>query len=296
MSTLHADTEVIPRLVEWAERHESVQAMILTSTRAIPTARVDELSDYDVILVAGDIHGFVDQRDWLGDFGEVLVAYWDPIHPDAQSGLEICANVVQYCDGLKLDFTLWPVGQLQRIASADELPAELDAGYQVLVDNAHLTAGMPSPTGKAYIPVKPDASTYQRLINDFLSDAPYVAKCLRRGELLPAKWCLDYDMKYMYLLPMLEWLAEIEHGWSMPVGHLGKGLKSLLPSNTWTQLEKTYSSSSLEDNWVALFNTLELFRSVARQVGAYLGYVYPEVLHDRVSDYLQRFKQISPQS
>jgi hypothetical protein len=39
--------------------------------------------------------------------------------------------------------------------------------------------------------------TYQTLIQDFFSDAPYVAKCLWRDELLPAKWCLDYDMKYI---------------------------------------------------------------------------------------------------
>jgi aminoglycoside 6-adenylyltransferase len=85
------------------------------------------------------------------------------------------------------------------------------------------------PTGKAYVPAPPSLEAYQLLINDFLSDAPYVAKCLWRDEVLPAKWCLDCDMKHTYLRQMLEWRAEINHSWSVPVGNLGKGLKDFLP-------------------------------------------------------------------
>lgn len=69
----------IRHLSAWASaRHES-QAMPPTSTRAVPGETVDALSGYDVILVIRDIGPFVASRDWLSDFGDVLVAYWDPI-------------------------------------------------------------------------------------------------------------------------------------------------------------------------------------------------------------------------
>ncbi len=72
--------EVIQKLQEWAEHKPQVRAMLLTSTRANPNASIDIFSDYDVVLVLEDIHPFVEDRTWLQDFGQVLVAYWDPIH------------------------------------------------------------------------------------------------------------------------------------------------------------------------------------------------------------------------
>jgi aminoglycoside 6-adenylyltransferase len=276
---------VIHRLVDWATRYETVRAMLLTSTRAVPDAAPDAWSDYDVILVVDDIHPYVTDQGWIQDFGEVLVAYWDPIHPDPDTGLEKGGNVVQYADGLKVDFTLLPVPALERIVRAPELPAELDAGYLVLLDKDGLTAGMSWPTFRAYIPVRPDEATYQTLVNDFFVGVPYVAKCLLRDELLPAKWVLDYDMRHVYLRPMQEWRMECDHGWSVPAGSLGKGLKKRLPPDIWSELEATYAAANIEDNWDSLFRTIAFFRRIARDVGSHLGYAYPEDLDRRVTDF-----------
>ena len=286
----HPAYDAVSILLEWASTHDLVRAVLLTSTRAILGAPVDIFSDYDVILVVRDIHPFVSDRSWLEDFGQVLVAYWDPIHPDPLFGIEVCANVIQYCAGHKIDFTLWPVGLLQQLVAAPSLPAELDAGYRVLLDKDRLTDGMAAPTRKAYVPKPPTEEAYQLLINDFLSDAPYVAKCLWRGELLPAKWCLDYDMKHVYLRPLLEWRVEIDHNWSIPVGSLGKRLKKYLPSKTWADLERTYAGADMIENWIALERTLELFRRVANVVGASLSYSYPEELHARVVEYVEHIR------
>ena len=77
---------VIAKLIQWAEERDTFRAMLLTSTRAVPNATVDELSDYDVVLVVEDIHPFHEERSWLKDFGDVLVTYWDPIYPDPDYG------------------------------------------------------------------------------------------------------------------------------------------------------------------------------------------------------------------
>jgi aminoglycoside 6-adenylyltransferase len=270
----------------------SLRAALITSTRAIPNAAVDQLSDYDVILVVRDIHPYVTDRSWLEDFGEVLVVYWDPIQPDPIYGVERCANVTQYASGLKIDFTLWPTTLFEKIVAAPVLPPELDAGYQLLLDKDRLAEGMLPSTGRAFIPARPALADFQIWINDFLTDAPYVAKCLWRGDLLPAKWCLDYDMKHIYLLKMLEWRVEIDHNWSIPVRNLGKGLKKQLPPETWSALEQTFAGSDIGGNWQALDNTLALFRQVAIEVGASLGYEYPHELHQRVSDYVKQIKDL----
>jgi len=283
--------DVIRRLVQWAEQHDSIRAMLLTSTRAIPGAPGDTYSDYDVILVVEDIHPFFEERSWLAHFGEVLVAYWDPIYLDPDHSIEKTANVIQYEDGLKIDFTLWPVHLLRKIIQAPVLLAELDAGYRILMDKDHLTDGMQPPTYRAYIPAPPTKDVYQKTIEDFFSDAPYVAKCLLRGELFPTKWCLDYDMKHVYLRPLLEWRAEIDHGWSIPVGALGKGLKKRLPPELWSQLENTYAGADIAENWEALFRTMALFRQVAIEVGKELGYPYPHDLDQRVTSFVKDMQQ-----
>ncbi len=282
--------DVTSRLIQWAEQKNSIRAMLLTSTRAIPGAVVDVLSDYDVVLVVEDIHPFYEDRGWLHDFGNVLVAYWDPIYPDPDFGFEKFGNVTEYGDALKIDFILLPVELFQRIVRAPQLPAEYDAGYRILLDKDKLTAGMKPPTYRGYIPLQPSNDVYQKLINDFFSDVPYVAKCLWRDELLPAKWCLDYDMKHVHLRPMLEWKIGLETDWSVAVGSLGKGLKKRLSSDVWSQVENTYAGADIRENWTALYRTIDLFRQIAVEVGQRLGYTYPHELDQRVTEYAREIQ------
>ncbi len=278
--------EVLETIRQWASPRSEICAVLLTSTQAVPNVPVDILSDYDVILILEDIQLFVSDHTWLNDFGDVLIAYWDDIYSHPEFSDTVCGNVVQYVDGLKIDFTLWSVELFQKIIAAPELDAELDAGYKVLVDKDGLAATLKPPTFRAYIPKLPTLEAYHKHINDFLTDAPYVAKCLWRGELLPAKWALDYDMKQIYLRQVLEWYIGLKSNCSVPVGSLGKGLKKHLPTDIWATLEETYVGANLEDHWAALEKTLELFRHIATEVGLILAYDYPEQLHQGVKRYV----------
>ncbi len=290
MTKLQFDQDYLPEIIRWAASRSDIRAVLLTSTRAVPNAPVDLLSDYDVILIIEALEVYTADRSWLDDFVRVLVVYWDPVYPDPQYGIEMCANVTQYAGGLKIDFTLWPVELFRKIVAAPELTAELDAGYRVLLDKDDLTEGMLPATYKAYLPKRPTQAEYELHVNDFLSDAPYVAKCLWRGELLPVKWCLDYDMKLVYLRKMLEWRVGVEFDWAVPTGALGKGLKKQLPSYIWEQVERTFAGAGTADNWQALEKTMALFRQTAIEVGSHLGYPYPEALHRRIQDYIEQIR------
>ena len=288
----HDPRETVRSLIQWAGEKDAVRAVLLTSTRARPGASVDALSDYDAVLVVEDIRPFFEHRSWLGDFGEVLVAYWDPIEPEPDHGVDQTGNVVQYADGLKIDFRLWPVALLRRISAAPALPDKLDAGYVVLLAKDRFTDDLRPPTYMAYVPGRPDEEAYLTWVNDFFSDAPDVAKFLLRDELFPAKWCLDYDMKHVYLRRMLEWRMECDRGWSEPTDWLGKGLKKRLPPEIWEALEGTYAGADLEENWEALFRTMALFRRVGLEVADDLGYAYPRDLDERVAAYVRSMKDL----
>ena len=287
----HPD-EVEQSIIQWAESRDVIRAVLLTSTRAVPGARVDLLSDYDVILIVQSLEPFTEDRSWIDDFGDVLVVYWDPVYPDPVFGIDMTANVTQYVDGLKIDFTVQPVSLFQKMVGAPALPEELDAGYRILLDKDGLTESMSQPTFKAYIPKRPTRETYLTLINDFFSEAPYVAKCLWRDELLPAKWCLDFDMKHTYIRQLLEWRVEVNHGWSRSIGSLGKGLEKYLPADLWAEFEETFAGARLDENWQALEKIMIFFRRVAVEVGESLGFEYPQHVHERVSDYVEQIRKM----
>jgi aminoglycoside 6-adenylyltransferase len=277
--------------VRWGQEHEAVRAMLLTGSRANPSAAVDAWSDYDLLLVVKDIHPFTVDRSWLEGFGHVVVAYWDPIHPVPDfPAFEQVGNVVLFEDGLKIDLMLWPVELLQQAARSPALPAGLDLGYIVLLDKDRLTAGLSAPTYSAYILRPPSNEVFQKVVEDLFSDVPYVAKCLRRDELMPLKWCLDLDMKHNFLRQMLEWRMECDRAWSAPTGFLGRGLKKALPPEIWSQVESTYVGAGIEENWDALFRTLALFRQVAVEVAEQLGYGYPYDMDRRVVAYAQQVR------
>ena len=269
---------VLDQLTRWAGERDEVRSLIITSTRAIPDAHLDAHSDYDVILVVTTVRPLVEDTSWLSDFGDVLIAYWDPLRVDATTGAEEVSSIVNYTHGLKIDFSLWSYRAFTDITGGPDPNPELDAGYRVLVDKDRLTAGLPRPTFAAYIPVRPDEATYLRLITDFLIGVPYVAKSLLRGELLPAKWVLDFDMRFNYLVPMLEWRVECDYAWKLRTGPLGKGLHAHLPGGMWDELQHTFVDADPDKNWEALFAMVALFGRAAQEVAESLGHTYPDSL------------------
>jgi aminoglycoside 6-adenylyltransferase len=278
---------VIDRLVGWIQEQPAVRAGLITSTRAVPHLKTDELSDYDVILVVTNIEPYVEDRGWIETFGNVLVSYWDPIEIDDDTGAERSGNIIQYDDGLKIDFTLWSIDGLRHLTEQPVLPLELDAGYRVIADKDGLASKLPAPTYRGYRRYQPSEAEYQQLVNDFFVGPPYVAKCLIRNELLPAKWCLDYDMRFVYALPMLEWRAQCDADWSLSFGVNGKGLRRHLPEHLWTEFELTFAGGSIRENWDSLFGLMSIFGSVAREVAESLGYRYPDELDRRVTEFVR---------
>lgn len=263
--------------------------MLLTSSRSIPQAPTDLFSDYDIILALRDVQSFYGDRTWLEAFGPILVFYRDPLIFDR--GLARSAYVTQYENGLKIDFSLWPVELLKQVVADPKLPDEFDAGYQVLLDKDHLTDGLKPPTYAAYIPLPPTETEYQETVEVFFLEATYVAKLLWRDDIMAAKHILDELMKQEHLRPMLEWLIELEHQWSVKPGLHGQRLKQWLRRDLWSELERTYTGAELKANWAALFDTVRFMRRVAIEVGDRMGYAYPQGLEQRVVAYLQKVKQ-----
>ncbi|HEY9292376.1 MAG TPA: aminoglycoside 6-adenylyltransferase [Microlunatus sp.] len=284
------EQQVYDKIKSWARARDDVRAVLITSSRTVPGAPVDAYSDYDVILIVRDVMAYAEETEWLEAFGDVVIAYWDPIEADETTGEPSSSNIVQYASGLDIDFGLWPESSLAKIVQNQELTEELDAGYRVLVDKDGVAAQLGSPTYRGYIPKPPDEATYLRLITDFYIGPPHIAKCLIRGDLVIAKWILDTDMRHVYLQPMLDWRVEIDHGWNHKPGTLGKGIQKVLPAALWHDVKATYVGADIDQNWDAMFLMMKTFGTAAREVGDALGYRYPQQLEDRVTQHVRAMR------
>jgi aminoglycoside 6-adenylyltransferase len=289
LHNLPSEEETLSLLIHWSESQPLVRAMLLTSTRAIPGAYSDVFSDYDVVLALSDVRPFCEGRAWLEAFGTVLVMYQDPL--ESNGGLLHSGNVVQFESGLKIDFTLVETQYIASLQAAPQLPAEYEAGYRILLDKDGLADGLKPPTYQAYIPSSPTQAQYIEMIEVTLLDATYVAKYLRRADLMAARFILVTFLIDEQLRPMLEWHYEIEHGWSVRPGLHGRRMQQWLRPDLWADLENTYTGLELEESWEALFRILALLRKVAIEVGERLGFTYPDVMVRRALAYLQEVKE-----
>ncbi len=289
MLALPDEADVLARLVAWGEDHSAILALILTSSRARADDTVDLLSDYDVIVAVTDAAAFTASSGWVSAYGEPL-ARWGDLS-ELYGSTTYFLGVV-YADGVKVDYTVWPDTLLDRVGEAQDLPEDLDVGYRVLLDKDRRTSGWAAPTYRAHIPVPPTEAEYRAIIEEFWWDTSYVAKALWRGEVVFAKFALDYDAKIVALRRVLEWRIQLDHDWSLRPGAYGRGLERLLPADISAELASTYVGTGVEDNWDALFRTTALFRRVATEVGDALGYTYLEDVHEGVSAHLEGVRRL----
>ncbi len=287
MLTLPTETEVLDKVVAWATVRPDVRAVIITSSRVRPGGPVDMLSDYDIIVAVTDTERFARDRAWINEYGRLMVLWGDQ---HEQYGLSTYFRGAIYSDFVKIDWSIWPVALLGRVAAQPSLPDTLDVGYKVLLDKDSLTAGLRPPSYRAHIPSRPTEAEYLAVVEEFWWTSTYVAKSLWRDDLVFARFCLDQDMRLGVGRKMLEWRIELDHDWSVKPGVLGRGLKKLLPADIWEELEATYTGPDLEENWQALFRLGALFRRVAIEVGEALWYVYPMGVDAEVSAYLERVR------
>ena len=289
MLQLPEEAAVLARLVAWGEAEPSIRALILTSSRAKPGGGADVLSDYDLIVAARDAAAFAADDAWVSAYGRPVVR-WSDQHE--LYGTAAYFHGVIYEDGVRVDYMVWPDALLERVAAEPALPEGLDVGYRVLLDKDVRTSEWQPPSYRAHIPAEPTRAEYDALVDEFWWDTTYVAKSLWRGEVFFAKFMLDYDAKFVALRRLLEWRIELDHDWSLKPGSHGRGLERSLPAGIWPELASTFVGMDIEDNWDALFRTTALFRRVATEVGAALGYAYPQHVDDAVTAQLGAVRKL----
>ena len=278
---MRTEEQVLAQLKEWAEGRDDVRALILTSSRADPRCTPDVLSDYDVELLVRDGAPYVLDDSWVNDFGSVTVRW--PSSPRPTFSEDWITQLVLYEDGVRIDYQI----------TSKELAAScnLDSGYRVIVDKDGIAGRLPAPSYTRYRIVPPTAEAFDTRMNAFWWDIVYVAMALWRGELNYAKFMLEGTIRFDKLRPLIGWHIGLSHGWSVDTGAHGRWFHRYLDHAMWHRYECTFAGAGIEDNWRALFATLELARSLGSEIAAALGFEYPQRTDEQVTTYIRLIKE-----
>jgi aminoglycoside 6-adenylyltransferase len=266
------DNAIISKLVGFAEADDAIRAVILEGSLAAGRF-IDDLSDYDVNIFTRNARPYLNDDLWMGQFGNVLIYqkeefdFYDQI---------ITTRLVIFADGLRIDFSFWPLGYLTEMADGSKPYEPYRNGFQVLVDKDGLAASLPAPDKLGFHVHLPEKDLFLQTVYDFWFEAYSIAKALVRGDLWYAK---RMDASYVkdHLYQMVLWEHQRRLSWSHdPVLHLGgKRFEKWASPQLLEAISTCFSAYNEDETWASLFAMLGLFNRIAQKLAGELKFKYP---------------------
>lgn len=270
---MKARDEKLEAIKAWITKNADIRAALLTSSLVNPLAPIDDFSDLDIELVFNDPIPYLESKDWINLFGNPLNIYEEGI--EAFEGKHTM-KMVQYWDGVKIDFKIYSIDQFKSEVSATELPEDWDIGYEILIDKDGLCKSLQPASHQVSIIKKPTEEEFQKLVADFFWDVTYLPKCLIREDLFYLKFMQEKIIRVEYFIPMIEWYIASKNQWKVTTNKYGRLFKKYLSPEEWQELEQTFAGSDIQENWTACSKMIELFDKMAREVSKNLGYSYDQ--------------------
>ncbi|VTQ02823.1 aminoglycoside 6-adenylyltransferase [Sphingobacterium daejeonense] len=255
----------------WIHDNEDIRAALITSSLVNPLAPVDDFSDLDIELVFQETEYYLENKEWINQFGKVLNYYEES--SEAFQGKH-AMKMVQYIDGVKVDFKIYSVNQFKSEAANEKLPEDWDIGYSIIADKDQITKHLQPPTHQISIIKKPSFEEFQEVVKDFWWDVTYLPKCLARKDLFYLKFMIEKIIRVEYLIPMIEWYIASNNNWQITTNKYGRLFQKYLTTDEWKKLEETFAGSKIEENWIACEKILDVFDEMAKEVANRLGFKY----------------------
>jgi aminoglycoside 6-adenylyltransferase len=262
--------------IRWAEERADIRAVMLVGSLARRDHPADDLSDLDLVLFTSDVDAYRAPPDWLAEIGTVWVAI---PYQRSDSYPEYLAI---FDTGDKADFNFFPISMLDEF----EHWTAFQRGARFLLDKDEWATRIPASPFVSPQREKPTQETFTLVVNTFWYNAYQAAKFIRRGELWVAQ--VRDGMLKESLLQMMEWQAQAQHGWNYDTWHGGRFLAEWVSAPVYAALQQTYARLDSEDQWRALLAGMRLFRQLATEIAALLGYTYAETMDNHITHYINQ--------
>jgi aminoglycoside 6-adenylyltransferase len=277
---LRNETEVLNQLINYAQSNIRVRAVLLNGSRVNPNVKHDIFCDYDVIFAVTEPIYFLQERDWIQKFGDLIILQQNTINDHNEEGYIF---LMLFTDGIRIDLSYRDATSINNYID--------DSLTKVLLDKDNLIKELDSPNDSSYFTRKPDQSEFDGVMNNIWWCSTNVAKGLWREELPYAKYMFDVVVRDC-MVKMLAWYVGINHDWCINTGKVGRWLKDYLPAEIWEEFASTYAGADYSEIWDALIRAGRLTRKVGIELADKLGYEYPLEEDRNVMEYLNKVRSL----
>lgn len=258
---------LLDRLIQWGKCADSLLAAFIIGSQAREDHPADDFSDLDVVLIVEDPEAFLYTDQWLKQIGNFHISFVE----DTAGGAK--ERRMLFDDALDVDFLVLSKESFDNAVQNGEIDI-LKRGYRFLIDKMNLQNLLP-----AVLPQKPawiqlTESEFCGLVQDFWYHAVWAAKKIIRGERWTAKFCVDSYMKGK-LLTLIECHAHAVNGLAYDTWHSGRFLEEWAQGWVVEALADCFAHYEDHDMKNALYATMGLFRRIAVETAAQMGYAYP---------------------
>lgn len=278
------DKETIMNLIlSVAKDDHRIRAVIMNGSRTISKSREDIFQDYDIIYVVNDVKLFVEDKQWIKQFGDILIMQ----KPDEISGewpkyKDKFAYLMLFKDGNRIDLTL--------LHKDKATSMHRDSRSILLLDKDEIIGELELPSDKDYLPTPPSEKEFFDCCNEFFWVATYVAKGIARKELLYAKYMSEQIIR-LELIKLLTWHSGIKTNFSVNFGICSKYLEKYLEPELWHKFCKTYTNANYEKMWKSLLGMCDIFNDIALLISKHYKFEFNKEEYNEVIEYLKTVKK-----
>ena len=169
------NSRIMESVMTFAQEDQRIKSVILRGSRTNPNADVDADSDYDVLYGVSEFESFLENDQWIEQFGDILILQ-KPDFMDRKginSNIDQEAYLMQFKDGTRLDLIITRDELVQEVIKKDSLS-------KILLDKDNTLEG-DEVSDVSYL-IKD--FNLENCVNEFLWLSFYVTKGMRRKQLM----------------------------------------------------------------------------------------------------------------
>ena len=119
---MRTEKEMYDLILSIAQNDKKIRAVYLNGSRTNPNVPKDIFQDYDVVYIVTETLPFIEDKNWIKCFGEILYMQYPDEHPDYPSDKEnFYGWLMQFTDGNRIDLHVEKIGHAQENIMNDRL-------------------------------------------------------------------------------------------------------------------------------------------------------------------------------
>jgi aminoglycoside 6-adenylyltransferase len=303
MSQTEGVERILSKMLDWATARDDLRAIAVVGSHARSDHRADEWSDLDVIVMARRPKHYLAGCHWLAEIETPSLALREPTviggqqisHVTFEGGTK--ADIVfvsslafslagRVLEALRCHPSMVIVLPTTARNRLSELYDLLNRGFRFVLDKDRIGDRLESAVVALPPPGPPSEEEFLDVVKRFLNEQVSFALKMRRGEFFVTKTLGEARLMEL-LLQMIEWHTQVTSDRWSPVFERGRFLEEWAPPMVIERLRATFPHYDPVEIWQARLEALDLFRCLAEETGARLGYPYPTNLEETVMSWVR---------